>query len=639
MTEEQKELLKEKLKLFFNDKLDSLSKKIENDINSIEQYKYEFYDYIIIPYREIKEKEEEKNKQKEEKDKEKKDIKKEEKKEEKKEKKKEEKKEDKKVNEQKEIKESLSKTNKKENLTLAKTPMKSNKKRDIPFKGKTEAAPKKTRVFSGKASHKPPELNMTMPNIKEKEINKKKSLVSLTQSNRKPTEKNKESKTTLTKKDKDEHKDNKTKRLKGISASAIKLTNTKKFTSQKKPIEKKGKPDKKKKEIKKEVKKKDDIKEEKIIEEKPEIKIVLNDKSLVKIPDNLKNNNALFNIYLMVKRNYLNNKENCRLILSSPTIYNNFGNDIKFLLNDKKKELNMKIFELESFLKKYDDLPNIVSKVFQLSQSAKKSLMFIKKDEIDKLIKKGNIPKEFINIFKIILYIFDIEFDENLQDEDLIKYFMSEIFDKSNGGNLMTLANEYFSKNKDLNLTKEKIEKIENIIKSDEIILSLSELTKKNRIIAYSTFLIEEYHKFITLKTSDGIPHFELKSKNKLLKELKYKLATIENNGIPPKIEEEKKEEIKEIKEEAKETNEEIQKEKAEPEKEEKIENNEENKDETKEENNTINNEIKVEEQEKKDEEIKETNNEESKKEEQSPPLENQKVEEQSVQNGTNTNE
>ena len=135
--------------------------------------------------------------------------------------------------------------------------------------------------------------------------------------------------------------------------------------------------------------------------------------------------------------------------------------------------------------------------------------------------------------------------------------------------------------------------------------------------MSYSAFLIKEYHEFITLKTSDGIPYYELKSKNKLLKELKYKLATIENNGIPPKIEEEKKEEVKEIKEEAKETNEEIQKGKTEPEKEEKIENNEENKIETKEENN----------------------NEESKKEEQSPPLENQKVEEQNVQNGTNTNE
>ena len=112
MTEEQKELLKEKLKLFFNDKLDSLTKKIENDINSIEQYKYEFYDYIIIPYREIKETEEEKNNQKEEKVKEKKDIKKEEKKE-----------------KEKETKESLSKANKKENLTLAEAPMKSNKKK------------------------------------------------------------------------------------------------------------------------------------------------------------------------------------------------------------------------------------------------------------------------------------------------------------------------------------------------------------------------------------------------------------------------------------------------------------------------------------------------------------------------------
>ena len=35
-----------------------------------------------------------------------------------------------------------------------------------------------------------------------------------------------------------------------------------------------------------------------------------------------------------------------------------------------------------------------------------------------------------------------MKFDENLKDEDLIKYFMTEIFDKSNGGNIMTLANE-----------------------------------------------------------------------------------------------------------------------------------------------------------------------------------------------------
>ena len=54
MTEEQKELLKEKLKLF-NEKLDSLTKKYENDINLIEELKYFIYDSVIIPYKEIEE--------------------------------------------------------------------------------------------------------------------------------------------------------------------------------------------------------------------------------------------------------------------------------------------------------------------------------------------------------------------------------------------------------------------------------------------------------------------------------------------------------------------------------------------------------------------------------------------------------
>ena len=42
---------------------------------------------------------------------------------------------------------------------------------------------------------------------------------------------------------------------------------------------------------------------------KEEKKIVLKDKSLNKIPDDLKNNNTLFSIYLVIKSNYLGNKE------------------------------------------------------------------------------------------------------------------------------------------------------------------------------------------------------------------------------------------------------------------------------------------------------------------------------------------
>ena len=68
MTEEKKELLKEKLKQFFDNKLDSLTKKIENDINLIEKVKYYTYDNIIMPYlqlSQLEKEEKEKNDDKE----------------------------------------------------------------------------------------------------------------------------------------------------------------------------------------------------------------------------------------------------------------------------------------------------------------------------------------------------------------------------------------------------------------------------------------------------------------------------------------------------------------------------------------------------------------------------------------------
>ena len=644
MTEEQKELLKEKLKLFFDKKLDSLTTKFENDIKLIEEFKYNTYDNIIIPYRQLSLKEEE-EKQKNNHIEANKEIKKEDKKieqkkkedkkvEEKKKpeiKKKEEHKEakehketkePKKKEEHKETKDNSSKTTKNENLNLTKTPMKSNRKKELDFKGKTEALPKKSRVFSSKAPHKP-ELNTTTIAT---ERNKKKPTPSLTESTRrKSAEKNRSTKTPFNKKDKEDNEDSKTKKAKAISQTAYKPTATKRFTNAKKPIEKKGKgkPDKKKIEKKKETKpvnKKEEKKEEKPEIKKEEKKIVLNDKSIHKIPDDLKSNSSLYSIYLMIKGNYLNNKEKYKLILTSPKIYKNFGNDVKFLLNDKKSELKSKIDELETFLKKYDDLPNIVSTTFQLSTSALKSLMFLTKEEMENLAKKGNLSKEFSDLFKIILYILDIKLDENLQNEDLLQFLVSELFLKTNKKNLMLVISEYLSNNKELNLTQEKIDKIENIIKSNEVILSITEMAKKNRIISYSTFLIKEFHEFINKKTSDGIFYYELKNKNNLLKEYKYKLATIENNGVPPKIEEEKMEEKKDAIEEKKEIKEEPNKEEIKQENNEKIEDNQElikeNKEEGQENKNNEKEEIKIE-----------------KKEDNNSPIENQKVEEQNVKN------
>ena len=105
--------------------------------------------------------------------------------------------------------------------------------------------------------------------------------------------------------------------------------------------------------------------------------------------------------------------------------------------------------------------------------------------------------------------------------------------------------------------------------------------------------------------------------------ELKYKLATIENNGIPPKIEVEKKEEPKDIKEEIKENKEESQKELIKEDitsTTEIKEENKENKEEIQENKNNETEEIKI----------------ENKEDNQKPSEENQKVEEEHAENEVN---
>jgi hypothetical protein len=236
MTEEQKELLKEKLKQFFDNKLDSLTKKIENDFNIIDQIKYDAYDNVIMPYLQLSKIEEDQKEKKDDKEKNK-ETKKEDKKieqEKKEEKKKAElKKKDgqKDTKEHKETKDNLSKSIKIDNSNLSKTPIKSNKKRELDFKGKTEIAPKKTKVFSGKSSHKP-ELT-TIP----AEKSKKKPAPLLTEPRRKSAEKKLPNKSSLNKKH-DDNEDKKTKKS-NISLTAYKPVGSKRFTNQKKPIEKK----------------------------------------------------------------------------------------------------------------------------------------------------------------------------------------------------------------------------------------------------------------------------------------------------------------------------------------------------------------------------------------------------------------
>ena len=517
MSEEQQELLKEKLKTFFDEKLDSLQNKFETDINNIETMKYDYFDNIIIEFREIKEKE---GKAKEEEK---------------------EKKEEKGKKEEKEKKEEPNKIkhlkplSAKETENMTKTPLRIRKTKDIGFKDKTEVfTGKKTKNIAGKKSH-PVNTETEQKPHPQKEKAKKPNVTATHET--KKTGANRPSKTPMNKRGRNtEDEKLPTQRTKNVKGTAAKTIATKKFTNKGKAGDKKPK-----KEIKKVEVEKEDEKEEPIEEKK---EIILKDKTIIKIPDELKDNiddnKNLFTIYAVLKGKYLTNQEKYNLILYNPTIYKSFGGDIKFLLEDKKNEIKSKINELESFLNNYGDLENYISKEFAPSKTAQNSLLFVKRDEIEKIIKSGNIQKEINNIFKILFYIFDIPFDEDLKDEELLNYFVSEVFDKNDIKDLKSLESNYFANHKDLNISREKCEKINAIISSDEKVISSVDIAKICRNISYCTLLIRECHEYLNIKTLDGVPIYELKEKYKLLQEYKNELAKMENN---PQKEEEPQEE------------------------------------------------------------------------------------------------
>ena len=93
-------------------------------------------------------------------------------------------------------------------------------------------------------------------------------------------------------------------------------------------------------------------------------------------------------------------------------------------------------------------------------------------EKLNRLMQKyglEKLPDEYRDKVK------DIKYDENLEGEELLQFFISEILVKDNKKNLMLVISEFFSKNEDLHLTKEKIEKVENIIKTDNMTLSIQE--------------------------------------------------------------------------------------------------------------------------------------------------------------------
>ena len=196
-------------------------------------------------------------------------------------------------------------------------------------------------------------------------------------------------------------KDTKTKTTVGKPAGATKTTTVgKKTEGSKRPVT--GKNDQKSKTVgkkggtnakkvdpkkgKKDIKKgtKDKKEEEKHEEEHHEVEekkpVIINPKYIYNNNDELKNNPTLSCIYFLLKGKYIDDKKQfLHLVTYSPLLYKNFGSNMKFLLDDKKKDAQNKADEIEKFLNNYGDLNNYLSKEFSLSKKAINSIQFFKK--------------------------------------------------------------------------------------------------------------------------------------------------------------------------------------------------------------------------------------------------------------------
>ena len=256
--------------------------------------------------------------------------------------------------------------------------------------------------------------------------------------------------------------------------------------------------------------------------------MIIKPKNIIDIPTELKDNNTLLSIYFVLKGKYLSYIDRYNIITGNSHLYKAFGNSAEFLLNDKKDEIKSKISELEKFLNNYGDLQDYLNKQFEPPKSCINTLVFIKKEELSNIIKKGNIPSEINNIFKLIYYIIDEAFEDYMEGEELINHFMQEIMNKYNANDAKTVISSYLAEHKNLNITREKFDKIINLIKSNDKILSTVDIVQINRNIGYCIPFLRECYNYINMKSLDDVPVFELREKNKMLEEYKKKLEQLE---------------------------------------------------------------------------------------------------------------
>ena len=205
-------------------------------------------------------------------------------------------------------------------------------------------------------------------------------------------------------------------------------------------------------------------------------------------------------------------------------IRNQFMDFYIAILEEKIQEIEKEIEPIKKEFDAYQDVNYYIQKDFMPTKTAVNSLVFITREEGLNLIKKDNLPKEIGDLFKFIYYIIDVEFEENWTTNQLIENLMNVVFPKFGVKDIKDLFLSYNNGKNKFKMTKNKFQAMENLVKKSPKILSNIDMGKINRPISYMIFYLKEIYEFFNLKTEDGVYYFEIKEKNKILKEKEAKI-------------------------------------------------------------------------------------------------------------------
>ena len=218
---------------------------------------------------------------------------------------------------------------------------------------------------------------------------------------------------------------------------------------------------------------------------------------IYQIPYSFLNSKILSCLYICVKDNFLTEKEKVKLIISNKILYLHEKNNLQKIKEAYEKEKEKEKEKNETNIKN----KNKENCIFIPSRTALNSLIFVTKEEISNL--KNNTSVEIGLIFKLIYIIIDENYNENITTSKLIENFIKVVLLKFKVKDLKNLIIQYCNKYSNLNLNHTKIDKIKNIINQNPKIISNKEIKKINRPLSYITYLLKEINDYINNKNDN----------------------------------------------------------------------------------------------------------------------------------------